>query len=554
MLAACAGSAVGDGALVADFESPIVIVPAEVGDRPSVRVRLRNTGSGPAALTRIDVSGAFASRLEVDAPLGLSVAEGAVVELGVRYDARDLAAGEASIAVVSGGATVVTFEVMVRPTAAPRDGGVEDAAVDEDGGVRDAGHDGGVRDAGRDAGTELCFADDDVEAVSFPPTMTSTRTNENPEVAYGAGEFVAVWRSFNAPERYGFDPDLFWSRSSDGVTWDRAAAIEPAMAIDGRSERRPRLVSDGRGTWLLVWEQNVFGGTDRIALRAARRDANGWAPSTEIFRSNVDNEDAEHALATDGFGTSMVVWRAYEGDGASGAGDIVFSVARGNPAWTAPRAIIAGEGDTVADFAPSIVAFGRSSFLVAWHSPDDDTGFGFDDDIFYTRTTDAGETWEPVLPLRPGSNVDSNDEYNVQLIRGPNGTIIALAIGDPGEQLLSALSDDDGATWGAHRAIAGGAEWDAAPYAVANGTGSWRAMYHSHPLGPAGGILVVPSEDDARTWAPERALHPKSASDDYDDFDLRAVTDGVRRTFMIWTAYPEEGPGMLRSALVECTR
>lgn len=150
-----------------------------------------------------------------------------------------------------------------------------------------------------------------------------------------------MWRSEN-PLRgtVGKDGDILFSRSvNSGQTWSRVGIVNDNAATDLGSDEFPRIASDGYGTWVVVWNSNntLDGkgfGDDHVFYSRSTDNGTTWSPVAEIDANAATDPgyDIQPAIATDGFGNWVVAWTSGNDLGGTigGEGDILFSCSTDN--------------------------------------------------------------------------------------------------------------------------------------------------------------------------------------------------------------------------------
>lgn len=143
--------------------------------------------------------------------------------------------------------------------------------------------------------------------------------------------------------------------------WDTVSGILQVPRKDGVEQREPALACDGVGNTIVVWRT-------RNAVYAHKYDTGGNPLWTEAVQVNSGGMIASGpTVAVDGAGNAVVVWH----DERNGDWDVYAQKlsASGARLWTSDKLI--SIGNTTAPYypvetAPTIVADG-SAFFVAWH-------------------------------------------------------------------------------------------------------------------------------------------------------------------------------------------
>lgn len=254
-------------------------------------------------------------------------------------------------------------------------------------------------------------------------------------VTDGAGGALVVWTDF----RDGQDEDLYAQRVQRLPT---GLAIAPGWPANGRalttaarSQVNTRVVSDGAGGAIVVWEDNrdVFiSGADIYAQRVTAEGtiAPGW-PADGLPLCTAPGYQSYPSVAQDGAGGAIVVWEDYRVSGGSpgtNSDSDIYSMrvrpdgsfapgwaVNGNPVCTAPEQ----------QATAVVVADAAGGAIVAWGDLRDVTTNR--SDVYAQRLTPAGETaagW-PAQGMRL-SSAPERQGANLRIVTdGAGGAIVA---------------------------------------------------------------------------------------------------------------------------------
>jgi hypothetical protein len=190
------------------------------------------------------------------------------------------------------------------------------------------------------------------------------------------GRVHAVWY-----DDRGGSFQIYTRRSVDrGATWGADLLLSPGFA----AAEHPAVAASG-STVLVVWHGQRAGanGPD-VYLRRSSDGGRSWGAVLPLTESHA----AAHAAVALFGRSAQVVW----GESGSGTTEIATRHSRdGGKTWTEAQPVSAGDGE--ASWV-STVALEGDEVHVAWV----DTRDGNEEE-YYRRSIDGGESWEPVLRL-----------------------------------------------------------------------------------------------------------------------------------------------------------
>ncbi|MBI4559301.1 MAG: carboxypeptidase regulatory-like domain-containing protein [Candidatus Hydrogenedentes bacterium] len=253
-----------------------------------------------------------------------------------------------------------------------------------------------------------------------PAALNSTATtdsagDERPEIITdGAGNWLAAWRSSSGT--FGSDFDILCATSTDkGASWSGAFPLNDDALGDSKDDTEIHLATDGAGTWVAVWRLFLGGTGIDTDLLYARSQNNGviWS-SPIILNSNAlsDTGNDEHPrVATDGRRNWVVVWDSNDtlGGTIGGDKDIFFVRSTDNATtFSDPTLLNINEPDIAGlDSFPEVANDGASTWLAVWPTLENLGGvIGFDSDIAVARTEFTGTLQGRITDADTGLPVD----------------------------------------------------------------------------------------------------------------------------------------------------
>jgi cysteine-rich repeat protein len=266
--------------------------------------------------------------------------------------------------------------------------------------------------------------------------------------------------------------------------------------------------------------------------------------------------DNRPQVTTDGAGNWVAVW--YSNDSLGGTidtdWDILLSRSEdGGETWLPPAALNTNAAtDSGGDGYPQVTTDGAGNWVAVWYSSDSLGGtLGTDYDILGSRSSDAGATWTPPLPLNTNAATDSGDDFRPQVTTDAAGNWVAAWISDDSlggtigtdADILVSRSSDAGASWAPPAVLNSNAVTDSGddwyPEVTTDEAGNWLAVWMSGDslggtIGTDYDILVSRSSDAGATWTAPVPLNSNAATDSGNDWHPEVTTDGAGHWVAIW--------------------
>jgi predicted neuraminidase len=285
-----------------------------------------------------------------------------------------------------------------------------------------------------------------------------------------------------------------------------------------------------------VWLLRVLAMT--LAAGLGAQGAAQIVPTTAVWvNSNAprDDEDQDGAsrVETDGKGNWLTVWQSFHDSspGANSCAEIFVSRSTDNGLSWSPMLMLSGTGGSsdpsrrCASF-PSVRVDSQGVWIVVWQAIQRPDGLhGSDDDIYYSRSFDAGATWTPPAMLNSTGDIDgdSDDQYPHISTDGEDNWLAvwhsAYVLGDVGNataRIHFSRSSDDGEHWSpaarlSNGALSDGATREAFATAAAGDAGRWIAVWSARledvEVGPEQHIFTAYSEDTGVSWSPAKRIN-----------------------------------------------
>src|ERR1041385_1807320 len=187
------------------------------------------------------------------------------------------------------------------------------------------------------------------------------------------------------------------ARAQFPATISPPAPLNTNAGTDAGIDGAPSLATDGQGHWVAVWDSDNLNVGVYNDILCARSTDNGvtWTPPAPLNNNagSASDDDRYPRIATDGHGMWIVVWESTENLGGTIGTDrdIFFSRSTDNGQTWTPQAVL--NTDATADgnrddYAPRIATDTQGHWVVVWY----DASFH---NVHVARSNDNGATWNP---------------------------------------------------------------------------------------------------------------------------------------------------------------
>jgi hypothetical protein len=223
--------------------------------------------------------------------------------------------------------------------------------------------------------------------------------------------------------------------------------------------------------------------------------------------------------------------------------------------WTPTATLYSAVNDSEFNTNLALATNRYNTWIAVWESTGDLGGtIGTDFDILFVRSTDTGETWSTALPLNGDAAIDGSyhSDLNADLATDWVGNWIAVwdrNFPGPDRDIFFSRSTDDGETWSSPAPLNLNAAFDLGddqmPHVVTDSRGLWRVVWHSTEnlggrIGPDLDILISQSSDIGETWSSPEPLAGNAATDTGTDLEAHMATDG-EAWLTVWASNDDLG-------------
>jgi len=206
---------------------------------------------------------------------------------------------------------------------------------------------------------------------------TATGYQEKPKlISDGTGGAIIVWED----NRGGSDYNIYAQRidATGGILWTMQGVAVCAASGD---QHEPEIMPDGNGGAIIVWEDYRGLDYDLYAQRIDGSGTNLWtANGVEV--SVAPGHQFLPRLISDESGGAIIAWYDYRGTNWDIYAQRLDS--SGTDQWTSGGVSICSAADD--QFAPELVPDGKGGAIITW----EDNRSGSDSDVYAQRVNDSG--------------------------------------------------------------------------------------------------------------------------------------------------------------------
>ncbi|MCF6269461.1 MAG: T9SS type A sorting domain-containing protein [Melioribacteraceae bacterium] len=210
-----------------------------------------------------------------------------------------------------------------------------------------------------------------------------TENQQNPALTTdGSGGAIIAWEDNRNKNTSGYDIYAQWINSSGVVQW---TATGTAICTRPYVQEKVQIVSDGSGGAIIVW-RDLSNGSD-YNITAQKINSSGtvqWITDGFPIRNLTGSSASDPKIVTDGSGGAIIVWE----DTRSGNSDLYAQRinSSGSVQWAADGVPITTAASTQSDH--SVISDGSGGAITVWY--DDRLGGGVSRDIYAQKINSSG--------------------------------------------------------------------------------------------------------------------------------------------------------------------
>jgi BNR repeat-like domain len=338
-------------------------------------------------------------------------------------------------------------------------------------------------------------------------TWTSASSLE-PVLAIDSGNVIhLVWNEFTS----GGNDEIYYRKSTDGgatwtaskrLTWTSGASSSPALAIDSKKGLHVIWYDDTPGNQEIYYKRSLDGGATWDATKRLT-----WTAGSSYYTAiATDSNDAIHISWTDNTSGNYQIYYKKSTDRGSTWG------AMKRVSWT-----------SVASFGPAIAVDSTNHIHIVCE--DYITG---NEDIYYTKSTNGGETWSTLKRLTWTSAQSTDAAVAID-----SGDSIHLVWNDymsaSDDEIYYRKSTDGGSTWSAAKKITSTSGYSSTPALTIDAGDTIHLVWSDNTPGNWE-IYYKKSTDGGSTWSASQRLTWNSGNSQYP----AVATDSGKTVDVVW--------------------
>jgi len=317
---------------------------------------------------------------------------------------------------------------------------------------------------------EIYFShsDDGGATWSTPVNISNTPTDDsdNPVIAVdSSGNINVAWDEWTSS-----DSNIYFSRSTnDGGQW--SARVNISNTSDYSYD--PEISVDSSGNIVAVWEEEVGGGPAEVNFSRSTNGGGLWSTRINISNTPPSDWSSDPDIVIDSSGNINVVWEEF----TSSDDEIYFSRSTNDGAnWSAAVNV---SNNATGSTDPEIAVDSSGNINVIW---EDEANSAGDDEIYFSRSTNAGGMWSAAVNV---SNTLTDQSLDPHLVMDSAGNINVVWDEDlEPDNIYFSRSINDGANWSAAVNISNTSDDSDHPRIILDSAGNVYIVWEEELTGP----------------------------------------------------------------------
>jgi|GEM_PF-2225210 len=397
----------------------------------------------------------------------------------------------------------------------------------------------------------LAFAPANVAAAAVPPYFgPNVRVDALPAyTAYvpsmAAGTDGVVYVVFSGWAGTPTWTDIFFTKSADGGrTW--TAPIRVNNDAGGASQTDPSLALGPDDDVYVAWADSRAGGTD---IYFALSSDGGLSFSSNVRVNDVtSNWQNEPEVAVDSAGLVHVIWTDNRNAATTGP-DIYYANSTDGGLSFNPSVRINNDATGAEQSRPDIAAGPDRTVYATWSDP---RNSGRGRDIYFSTSSDLGETWTPNIVVNDDTGLVTQDYPSLAV--SPAGNLFLVWMDyrttNTAPDIYTARSTNRGASFSANVIVNDdrGVAWQGTPNVAANANGVRAVWGDTRTWGSTGYDIYSAGSSDGLTWSSSVKVNDDTLPTNQQQAPVVAL-DAVGNAYAAWYDQRDSGSDVYLAAL-----
>ncbi len=344
------------------------------------------------------------------------------------------------------------------------------------------------------------------------------------------GRSGTVYLAFGASGGSTTGADIFFAKSLDaGRTWSTPSRVN--NDVGGATQQEPSLTLDSSDNIYIAWN-DARGGTPDIYF--AKSTDGGLSFSANVRVNDVTTgAQTEPDVAVDSLGIIHAIWTDGRNTAANG-NDIFYANSTDGGASFNPSRRVNNDATTAEQAHPAIAVGPDRSVYAVW---DDPRNLARGRDIYFSKSTDSGNTWSANIIVN--DDVGSTSQDTPDIVVNPSGTIFVAwsdsRTANTAPDVDASRSTNGGASFAANVKVNddAGATYQGSVALAAGPTKVQAIWTDTRTWGSTGSDIYTSSTTDGITWAANQRVNDDNLPANYQNTPVVGV-DASGDVFAAW--------------------